>query len=246
MCNAFNHPPGCRCGFEGGNNSGSFSFYKPQIYLGNSDYKVGYDSFLNPNAACPVCGAKVFFYQSSNGGRVYFDELGPPWPKHPCTDQSFPVSNSKKYISNKAHWHLNLWNPFLISCVTKSDKSILRLVGEHQGRNFSIYINQKDSVDLFSRVETSIVAHLKKINNSKYLLSLITKTGKAKYLKCYKFASDVLTQNHARKVTKNRNCLPVFKDMIQNQRKPFLRIISEIQILRASPLLPVFLKPNLK
>lgn len=39
-----------------------------------------------PNATCPVCGADVFFYRNEHGSRVYFDELGPPWPKHPCTD----------------------------------------------------------------------------------------------------------------------------------------------------------------
>lgn len=41
--------------------------------------------FVFPNAECPVCGASVFFYQNGYGSRVYFDELGPPWPKHPCT-----------------------------------------------------------------------------------------------------------------------------------------------------------------
>jgi hypothetical protein len=47
---------------------------------------VTYPSYVNPNARCPVCGASVYFYQSPYGGRVFFDELGPPWPKHPCTD----------------------------------------------------------------------------------------------------------------------------------------------------------------
>src|SRR4051812_38741158 len=47
---------------------------------------VTYPSYVNPNARCPVCGASVYFYQSPFGGRVFFDELGPPWPKHPCTD----------------------------------------------------------------------------------------------------------------------------------------------------------------
>lgn len=42
--------------------------------------------FANPNAKCPVCGEDVFFYQNEFGSRVYFDELGPPWPKHSCTD----------------------------------------------------------------------------------------------------------------------------------------------------------------
>lgn len=45
-----------------------------------------YRSYVNPNAACPVCGARVFFYQSPHGGRVFFDDLGWPWPKHLCTD----------------------------------------------------------------------------------------------------------------------------------------------------------------
>jgi hypothetical protein len=43
-------------------------------------------TYISPNAKCPVCDANVFFYQNSAGSRVYFDELGPPWPKHPCTD----------------------------------------------------------------------------------------------------------------------------------------------------------------
>jgi hypothetical protein len=44
--------------------------------------------YVNPNAACPVCSAPVFFFQNEFGSRVFFDELGPPWPKHPCTDAS--------------------------------------------------------------------------------------------------------------------------------------------------------------
>lgn len=43
---------------------------------------------LRPNAVCPVCGAFVYFYANEFGSRVYFDEIGPPWPKHPCTDNA--------------------------------------------------------------------------------------------------------------------------------------------------------------
>ncbi len=42
--------------------------------------------FIQTNERCPVCGVTVFFYANSFGGRVYFDDLGPPWSKHPCTD----------------------------------------------------------------------------------------------------------------------------------------------------------------
>lgn len=45
-------------------------------------------AYLTPNARCPECDAPVYFYRSPDDGRVYFNEPGPPWPKHPCTDNS--------------------------------------------------------------------------------------------------------------------------------------------------------------
>ena len=44
------------------------------------------ESYVNPNAHCPVCHKPVIFYRSPFGGRVFFESLGWPWPKHPCTD----------------------------------------------------------------------------------------------------------------------------------------------------------------
>lgn len=43
--------------------------------------------YVNPNARCPVCDQPVFYYANAAGSRVFFDDLGPPWPKHPCTDR---------------------------------------------------------------------------------------------------------------------------------------------------------------
>ncbi|MBZ4021501.1 hypothetical protein CKO11_03380 [Rhodobacter sp. TJ_12] len=40
--------------------------------------------YIDPNAYCPVCGARVYFYQSRHGGRVLSDDVGWPWPKHGC------------------------------------------------------------------------------------------------------------------------------------------------------------------
>lgn len=34
---------------------------------------------------CPTCGDDVYFVRH-NGGCVWFDSLGHPWPKHPCFD----------------------------------------------------------------------------------------------------------------------------------------------------------------
>lgn len=57
-----------------------------------------FETYTTPNAVCPVCGADVFFYQSPYGGRVFFDELGPPWPKYPCTDAT------DVYYAPKVRW----------------------------------------------------------------------------------------------------------------------------------------------
>jgi uncharacterized protein with PIN domain len=38
-------------------------------------------------ARCPKCSATVFFIRH-NGGSVWVDDLGWPWPKHPCFDQA--------------------------------------------------------------------------------------------------------------------------------------------------------------
>lgn len=48
----------------------------------------GKESFCR-KAQCPVCGDDVFYYENNFGSKVYFDCLGFPWLKHPCTNNSF-------------------------------------------------------------------------------------------------------------------------------------------------------------
>lgn len=53
--------------------------------------------YLQGNARCPICSASVYFFTLENNGRVYFDEIGPPWPKHPCTyRQEGPEASSSR------------------------------------------------------------------------------------------------------------------------------------------------------
>ncbi len=40
-------------------------------------------SYTHPSK-CQLCGRYVYYFQSENGGKVVFDDLGPPWPKHSC------------------------------------------------------------------------------------------------------------------------------------------------------------------
>ncbi len=108
MCNAHNHGGNCTCGFGGdghlgcGNLGGGISRVRPPVItFGKLEFYKSYTSYVNPNAKCPVCDASVFFYQSPYGGRVFFDELGPPWPKHPCTDQHH-AGESPKFWPTKS------------------------------------------------------------------------------------------------------------------------------------------------
>ena len=50
-------------------------------------YRAAYQSFTHPTR-CGICGRACFFYQNENGSKVFFDSLGPPWPKHSCYEES--------------------------------------------------------------------------------------------------------------------------------------------------------------
>lgn len=55
-------------------------------------------SSLVPNARCPVCNAVVFYFCNSYGSSVFFDQIGKPWPKHPCTDLAYVRNKTGQII----------------------------------------------------------------------------------------------------------------------------------------------------
>ena len=103
MCNAYNHPPGCTCGWGGeghlGRSDGGWSYTFPRIETPSRSYWSGVTrewrepDFTRPTT-CPECGADVFFIRH-NGGSVWIDPpLGPPWDKHPCFDKPYEPTRS--------------------------------------------------------------------------------------------------------------------------------------------------------
>jgi hypothetical protein len=135
-CNGFNHSPTCDCGWGGvwyGNAPTSRIFNDGNTKIDEFGSPVEASSFVRPgtrrkpesltipNARCPECGASVFFYQNDYGSRVFFDELGFDWPKHPCTDNSrydnpaagkvlVPALN----VQREPKWREEGWLPYLI------------------------------------------------------------------------------------------------------------------------------------
>ena len=76
-------PFGCRCSSWG--NGGRAS--KPTKQAARPQSFLSPQSYLNPNACCPICGANVYYYENERGSKIFFDDVGWPWPKHPCTDK---------------------------------------------------------------------------------------------------------------------------------------------------------------
>jgi hypothetical protein len=95
MCNANNHDESSRCDFWGPGHLGSGGYRgegnKTDFTLAGEKF-FNYSSsisYLYPNTKCPECRCAVYFLKLSNGGRIFFDEIRPPWPKHPCTDINY-------------------------------------------------------------------------------------------------------------------------------------------------------------
>lgn len=144
-----------------------------------------YESYVIPNASCPVCREPVFFYQSENGGRVFFDDLGPPWPKHRCTDSSsYPKQITSHSITNilssnnKYLWEKEGWQPFFILSVSKIGKYSLKVSGVTDGKKitFNIQPAQKHHVK-HDNISTDCIAHLLKGKKGGYKLSIATTIG---------------------------------------------------------------------
>lgn len=151
-------------------------------------------SFTNPNALCPICGDKVFFFQNDYGSRVFFDSLGKPWPKHPCTDIKEYSTKDGKIRDTYAQ------NDFFIPKVAK-DKVFKNDLKIHNYENrLKIIINQYGK---------KIVV----IRGRKYLLKedfinipdilIITERNKNFYIETYEILSELSQQILLLKKNKN-------------------------------------------
>ncbi|MDH5923682.1 hypothetical protein L8R85_21875 [Vibrio splendidus] len=90
---------------------------RPKDFVSTNAYYGTSKAFTVPNATCPKCGASVYYYEHPNGARVFFDSLGPPWPKHPCTAKIAPQSksNKKQILENVG------WKPLIIKDIVSSN-----------------------------------------------------------------------------------------------------------------------------
>jgi hypothetical protein len=180
MCNAHNHPIGCTCGWGG---EGHLGKRTPETYtqliesLKNLqvDYFIQekYSSYVNPNARCPVCGDPVYFYKSENGGRVFFDELGPPWTKHPCTDTSLSYDNIYKatfFETFNPRWKIDGWIPVTIK--QTNNKNSTSFIISRLDKSFNNKIQIYSDNENFAQIcESDCLHQLKRVDKSQILIS---------------------------------------------------------------------------
>ena len=215
MCNAWNHSYDCTCGFGGFGHLGRRApgiGHPPTLILPREWRR--YESYVNPNAKCPVCGDAVFFYQSPDGGRVFFDELGPPWPKHPCTDNrissaaisvavatSSPTSAPRRY-----KWLTAGWSPFVVASVTGFSPELVRLSGSYNSEEIDLYVRKRDLqragdpllkrdvrtvADPRELISKSLV-HIKPLARGEYRLALLLPSLKAIEVPAYESSLDAM------------------------------------------------------
>lgn len=78
-------PMGCQCGSGGsGWSDSNTSSYASYPFTRCASWASDHGDH-GGNSKCPWCGEQVWFVRH-NGGCVYLDGLGPPWPVHACFD----------------------------------------------------------------------------------------------------------------------------------------------------------------
>lgn len=165
MCNAYNHSFDCPCGFGGDTGGGGpRAVTRARLYAEEvlerplsagwtKDRRGTVESYLNPNAHCPVCGKPVYFYRSPFDGRVFFDDVGWPWPKHGCTDnggqprrlmRDSPEARAPRLVPQ---WRLEGWHP-LLSARAYASADGQRLTGDFDDRFFEVRVARTEKIDI--------------------------------------------------------------------------------------------------
>lgn len=146
-------------------------------------------SITIPNAQCPVCGDLVFYYCNEYGSSVFFDELGPPWPKHPCTDRAAsvqPISSSARAAtsySRMPRWSVDGWHLAAVGHVTSIDKHVYE-IGIHDkisGADNVLYATSRQAignVDIIGSFTNRALVFIRQVRHGVFALSTLERSLK--------------------------------------------------------------------
>jgi hypothetical protein len=109
---------------------------------------------------------------------VFFDELGPPWPKHPCTNNK-SIPGRLRIFSGSViprEWQTAGWEPFFILGVVTAYKFVLEIKGVFEGQSVTIFV-RKNAHTAITQISKQSIAFLRKRNDGCFDLSLLTVSG---------------------------------------------------------------------
>lgn len=159
MCNAYNHSPGCMCGWGGeghlghsygggGSRPSSGTIYRSYDSERSTRWhnqsmselatELGHSLLFPVN--CRYCGRLIYLFADPNGGFVIFNDVGKSWPKHQC--RNMPPRPDVFYFSPKRYFpHYEMPVPVEIPyCDYKSGQRL-------SGAVVSVEVIQKPHVD---------------------------------------------------------------------------------------------------
>jgi hypothetical protein len=151
MCNAWNHPPGCTCGWGGEGHLGGDGGWAGRSPSANTSTPVEgrvrsvEDSFAEGDCrptTCPICGAQVFFIRY-NGGSVFVDELGVPWPRHAC----FPRAGGQSHLDDLTQRLLDNFNSGRLRARTRAAVLSAVVVSKAQRRGVFPMTSSLETID---------------------------------------------------------------------------------------------------
>jgi hypothetical protein len=185
LCNAKNHHWNCNCGFGGGR--GLLSPKKAKVEAPDL-FAVPHvpRRYTKPNERCAFCDASVFFRRLANGGRVYFDDPGAPWHKHPCTDSASEFYRGAFGTAGEG------WPQVTQVSAKAQSGSVLRLTGRLIDQDWSVFVSTSvfRSAPIPSTYLSESFIQARPGLGGRFELALLTPDLRRKLITGYPMASD--------------------------------------------------------
>lgn len=203
MSNGYNHNPNCDCNFCIKKKVVFVPKRQGQLLLNVQD-TASYISFGDivshtPNSKCPVCGEPVFYYKNDKGSSIFFDHLGPPWPKHPCTDSSrrIPFANSKMSPKNNPAIDDGWVNAELIDAIFHEDLVCEFHCSLVEGDKVVIYLSSSyvENIANIQFLSQESICFLKPVGSDVFKISLLSDDLKVLNSYAYRNKEDALKGN---------------------------------------------------
>jgi len=106
------------------------------------------ESFTRPTT-CGICGGDCFYYENEYGSKVFFDELGPPWPKHDC------IERQQRRPKPPWQWQRDGYEPCVINKVipvVQLQKLVVYARNLNTGSDLALCVCGKDIKTFISRL----------------------------------------------------------------------------------------------